>query len=171
MGKVHRHPAAADPADPLALERDFAWSVYDVNRLIARIFDRRMKELGLTQAQGRVLATVKRQEGISQSQIAHILDMERAPVGKLLDRLEEAGFIERRADTADRRVRRVFVTPKFEHVSDAMQDVGHDIFGVALDGISRKTLAGITEVLMSMKANLMAHETACTGDGGGDEGA
>lgn len=157
-----RPKAAA--ADDLALEREFAWAVYDVQRLIGRIFDRRMRELGLTQAQGRVLATLKRRDGLTQTQIADNLDMERAPLGKLVDRLEEAGFLERRADPADRRVRRVHLLPKFDKVSAAMQALGPDIFDIALKGVSRRTLEQTTAALVIMKSNLMEHEAGrCSG--------
>lgn len=154
-------PAAAAP-DALALEREFGWAVYDVQRLIGRIFDRRMKELGLTQAQGRVLATLKREDGLTQTEIADILDMERAPLGKLVDRLEDAGFIERRADGADRRVRRVFLLPRSASVAAEMEVLGADIFDVALEGVSRRTLEQVTAALVAMKSNLMAHEAART---------
>ncbi len=146
--------------DPLALERDFAWAVYDVQRLIARTFDRRMRELGLTQAQGRVLALLKREDGRTQTAIADALDMERAPLGKLVDRLEEAGFVQRGLDCDDRRVRRVFITPKFGGVAADMDEVGKHIFAGALEGISRTTLQQTTDALTHMKANLMVRDEA-----------
>lgn len=152
----------SDPGGELALERDFAWSVYDVQRLIARVFDRRMRDIGLTQAQGRVLALLRRQDGLTQTEIADTLDMERAPLGKLVDRLEEAGFVRRGADARDRRVKRVFLTPKFETVAAEMASLGPELFGVAMEGISRRALEDTTRTLMRMKSNLMAHEAART---------
>lgn len=156
-----RAPAAEDAPDPdggYDLERDFAWATHDVRRLIARIFDRHMKELGLTQAQGRVLAALKRQDGLTQTEIADMLDMERAPLGRLVDRLEEAGFVERRPDAADRRVRRVYLRPRSRAVTARMEAMGPAIFDAALEGVSRAELEAVTAVLLRIKANLMAQE-------------
>lgn len=153
----------AAPEDDMALEREFAWAVYDVQRLIARIFDRRMREMGLTQMQGRVLALLRRSDGLTQTEIADTFDMQRAPLGKLVDRLEEAGFVTRRADPRDRRVKRVFMTSKSEAISSEMAALGPELFGFALDGISRARLEDTTRLLMRMKSNLMSHEAARNG--------
>lgn len=153
-----KKPLVQSAKSELALERDFAWAVYDVQRLIGRVFDRRMRELGLTQAQGRVLAALKRTDGQTQTEIADTLDMERAPLGKLVDRLEEAGFVRRALDSEDRRVRRVFLTPKFETVAVEMENLGESIFGRALEGVSRSVLQLTTDTLTRIKSNLMAHE-------------
>lgn len=147
-------------SDELSLEGEFAWAVHDVRGLIGRLFDRRMREIGLTQAQGRVLAVLRRTDGATQTAIADSLDMERAPVGKLVDRLEEAGFVRRQADAADRRVKRVYLTPKFASVAAEMTALGDDIFGPALEGISTAEVLRTTRTLLRIKTNLMALDAA-----------
>ncbi|MEO0961122.1 MAG: MarR family transcriptional regulator [Pseudomonadota bacterium] len=144
----------------LSLEGEFAWSVYDVQRLIGRLFDRRMREIGLTQAQGRVLAALRRRDGQIQTALADMLDMERAPLGKLVDRLEEAGFVSRKSDAQDRRVKRVYLTPKFASVAAEMVSLGEEIFGPALQGISVAELERVTTSLLHIKTNLMALDEA-----------
>lgn len=161
---THAERAAADMTNELSLEGEFAWSVYDVQRLIGRLFDRRMREIGLTQAQGRVLAVLRRSDGQMQTAIADMLDMERAPLGKLVDRLEEAGFVCRRPDSQDRRVKRVYLTPKFASVAAEMLSLGEEIFEPALQGISVAELERITTALLHIKTNLMALDDA-NGDG------
>ena len=160
MSKAAYRETDAATADEMSFEGEFAWAVHDVRGLIGRLFDRRMREIGLTQAQGRVLAVLRRTDGVTQTEIADQLDMERAPVGKLVDRLEEAGFVKREADACDRRVKRVYLTPKFVTVAAEMVSLGDEIFGPAFNGISPAEIERITAVLLRIKTNLMALDAA-----------
>ena len=121
------HARQVTTDEELTLQGEFGWAVYDVQRLIGRIFDRRMREIGLTRAQGRVLAVLRRDDGQTQTAIADRLDMERAPLGKLVDRLEEAGFVTRCIDEGDRRVKRVFLTDNGNLVLDATLSGDEDL--------------------------------------------
>ena len=156
----------AEASEELSPEGEFAWAVHDVRGLIGRLFDRRMRAIGLTQAQGRVLAVLRRTDGAKQTAIADSLDMERAPVGKLVDRLEEAGFVQRRADSADRRVKRVYLTPKFASVAVEMMALGDEIFGPALEGVSASEMERTTKTLLRIKTNLMALDAQQNDDPG-----
>ncbi len=156
----------AAASDELSPEGEFAWAVHDVRGLIGRLFDRRMRAIGLTQAQGRVLAVLRRTDGATQTAIAESLDMERAPVGKLVDRLEEAGFVRRESDAADRRVKRVYLTPKFASVAVEMLALGDEIFGPALEGISAAEMQRTTRTLLHIKTNLMALDASQNEDQG-----
>src|SRR5689334_11950907 len=84
----------------------------DVSRLMRKKFDQRAKELRLTRAQYYLLAKLARHEGIKQVELAELLEVEPISAARLVDRMEAAGWVERRADPADRRARRVFLAPK-----------------------------------------------------------
>jgi len=157
MSKAVRQlqPHSVELDHELTLEGEFGWAVHDVQRLMGRLFDRRMRSIGLTRAQGRVLAVLRRNDGSTQSAIADRLDMERAPVGKLVDRLEDAGFVTRRPDPEDRRVRRVYLTAKFSSIATEMLALGEEIFEPAFDGISKREMERVTEALLRIKSNLM----------------
>jgi DNA-binding MarR family transcriptional regulator len=101
---------------------------------------------------------LRRDDGQTQTAIADRLDMERAPLGKLVDRLEEAGFVTRCIDEGDRRVKRVFLTDKISQVAPHMQAVGEQIFDLALAGLSEDELEQTTDLLLRIKTNLMSHE-------------
>ena len=79
----------------------FGYTVADMTRLMRRVFDRRSAQLGLTRAQWRALSRIERAEGLTQSELAEDLDLEPISVGRVIDRLESAGFVERRADPVD----------------------------------------------------------------------
>ena len=79
--------------------------IADLSRLFGRVFDRRSAHLGLTRVQWRALKRIHQNEGISQAELADLLDMEPIAVGRVIDRLSKAGFVERRPDPNDRRQR------------------------------------------------------------------
>ncbi|MFI4969356.1 MAG: MarR family winged helix-turn-helix transcriptional regulator, partial [Lysobacterales bacterium] len=86
-----------------AIDSTFAYLMQDVTRHLRKHFDRRATKFELTRAQWRALKTIRRSEGLSQTELADFLDMQPIPVGRVIDRLEKTGYIERRADPGDRR--------------------------------------------------------------------
>ena len=90
--------------------------IADVARLLRTAFDRRVRKLGITRAQWLVLTRLHRHPGASQSELADMLEVERASAGRMIDRLEANGWVERRSQNGDRRVKRVYLTPEAERV-------------------------------------------------------
>src|SRR5438552_2246401 len=84
--------------------------IHDVSRLRRTAFDQIVKPLGVTRAQWWVIAHLSRHDGMVQTQLAELLDVGKASLGALLDRLEATGFIERRPEPNDRRAKRVYLT-------------------------------------------------------------
>src|SRR5689334_23557523 len=80
---------------------EFGYAVTDITRLLRRVFDRRSLHLGLTRAQWRAMHRIQRVPGLSQTQLAEDLDLEAIAVGRVIDRLERSGFVERRPDPSD----------------------------------------------------------------------
>ncbi|HET7924990.1 MAG TPA: MarR family transcriptional regulator [Rhodanobacteraceae bacterium] len=130
------------------------YMLHDVTRQIRKHFDRRATRLELTRAQWRALKVTSRQEGLSQSELAEHLDMEAIPVGRVIDRLEKTGFIERRADPADRRRWRLYLTPKAHAVVGEMEVIAGELRDDALRGIERNDLDTLMGVLNRIKENL-----------------
>src|SRR5580692_4949309 len=92
-------------------EQDLMIVLNDVARLVRTRFDQRARAFGMTRAQWVILARLNRQPGLSQNDMAAICEVEPITVGRLIDRLEARGFVERRADPADRRIRRLHLLP------------------------------------------------------------
>jgi DNA-binding MarR family transcriptional regulator len=88
----------------------FGFLIHDVSRLRRVVVDRSLKPLGITRSQWWVLAFLSRRDGMTQTALAADLDLTKVAVGGLLDRMEDAGFVERRADRNDGRARRVYLT-------------------------------------------------------------
>jgi DNA-binding MarR family transcriptional regulator len=102
------------------------------------------------------LKATSRQEGLSQTELADLLDMEPIPVGRVIDRLEKTGFIERRADPTDRRRWRLHLTPKAHAVVDEMEIIAGELREDAFRGIARADLDTVMKTLAHMKENLAA---------------
>src|SRR6202789_1866210 len=97
-------------------DRDPLILLHDVARMMRTRFDQRARMRGMTRAQWVILGRLERQPGISQNEMATICEVEPITVGRLVDRLESRGLIERRPDPADRRVRRLHLLPAAEPI-------------------------------------------------------
>lgn len=147
------------------LERNFGFILNDVARLLRKVYDRRVRSLGLTRSQWWVVTHLYRSEGVTQSELADILEVERASLGRLLDRLEAKGWVRREADANDRRAKRVYLTAQVEEPMRTMRSIAAGVRGDALSGLSPAQQERFVDTLLRIKGNLMGLE-----DGGGNAG-
>ena len=136
------------------LERNFGFLVNDVARLLRTTFDRRVRALGLTRSQWWVLTHLFRQDGITQSDLAEILDIEKATLGRLLDRMEAKNLVRRQIDDNDRRAKRVYLTAEVEPSVQTMRAIAAEMRRDALSGLSRSDREQFVDSLITIKANL-----------------
>jgi MarR family transcriptional regulator for hemolysin len=129
------------------LERSFGFLVNDVARLFGRRFDHNGRRLGLTRAQCRTLGYLARNEGINQAGLADLLEIRPMTLVRQIDRMEEAGWIERRPDPADRRARRLFLTGKAWPILDRIWDVANETRDEALTRLSADDSEHLIELL------------------------
>ena len=135
--------------------RGFGFLVHDVARLLRREFDRRAGRLGLTRAQWSVIAHLRRRgEGINQAALAELVEIAPITLARLLDRMEAAGWIERRPDPVDRRARRLFLTERARAEFGGMRAMAREVRAKALAGFSAEEVAALMEALERIKANL-----------------
>jgi len=128
----------------------------DITRLFRKHFDRRATAFGMTRAQWRALKWLNESEGMHQSELAEQLEMEPIAIGRVIDRLELAGFVERRADPADRRRWRLFLTRQARAVLDDLEKISLELRNDAFKGISSSELKRMRLLLERMKGNLLA---------------
>ena len=156
-----KDPVPADRSAPEPARFRIGFLVHDVSRMRRTLFDQEMRPLGITRSQWWVLAQLSRslgtaqaQPGMPQTELAHILDMGKAPMTGLIDRLEASGFVERRPDRHDRRTRRIVITAKGHAVLDQMAAVGERLNHTILDGLSAAEVGVAEQVLARMKDNI-----------------
>jgi len=136
------------------LERNFGFILIDVARLLRVTYDRRVKSLGLTRSQWWVLNHLYRNNGTTQSELAEVLEVEKATLGRLLDRLEAKGWVRREADPHDRRAKRVHLTEEIEPAMRTMRKIAAGLRRDALQGLSVEQQDQFVDTLIAIKANL-----------------
>ena len=128
--------------------------VADSSRFFRRRFDARARRIGVSRAQWQVLFALSRNQGINQAGLADALDVETITVGRMVDRLEEAGLVERRADPADRRAWRLHLTERAHPILEELRAVGEIVMDEALAGISAAEQEVLGALLGRLRANL-----------------
>jgi DNA-binding MarR family transcriptional regulator len=128
--------------------------VHDVSRLRRIAFDQLMKPMGVTRSQWWVLAYLSRHDGMMQTELAALLDVGKVTLGGLVDRLESGKWVERRPDPADRRAKRVYLTPAAQKLLMDMRDAEDRMNARVLRGISAKQRSELIELLTKIKHNL-----------------
>lgn len=137
-------------------EESIGFLISDVSRLLRRNFDKRAQKIGLSRAQWQVLAWLKRNEGISQTQLADLLEMSPMTLVRLIDRLEMNGLVERRAHPTDRRIYQLFLAGHAHPSLDRLWSMGAETREEALGGISPETEAAMLQALAKIRKNLIA---------------
>ncbi|MBB6246923.1 MarR family transcriptional regulator [Rhodanobacter sp. A1T4] len=134
----------------------FGYLLNDVTLLIRKHFDRRAVKFGLTRAQWRAVKVLYHREGLRQTELAEFLEMEPIAVGRVIDRLQAAGFVERRPDPKDRRAWRLHTTEQARGVVDDMEVIGRGLRKDATRNIDYDELQQALAVITRIKDNLLA---------------
>ena len=136
--------------------REIAFTIMDVARLLKTYADQRARQYGMTRAQWAVLFRLDRSEGLKQSELAELLDLQPITLTRLLDRLAENGLIERRADPNDRRANRLFLTPAARPLLERLTVLGEEMMQTVLAGLDAKAVEQMLRDLGFLKENLRA---------------
>ncbi len=137
-------------------EESLAFLLKDVSRLMRRRFDARARSLGVSRAQWDVLFALSRNEGINQTGLADYLEVETITLCRMVDRLADAGLVERRPDPADRRAWRLHLTDAARPLLDRLRELGDTVVAEALAGIGTSDITAAVGALAAMRANLSA---------------
>jgi MarR family transcriptional regulator, transcriptional regulator for hemolysin len=132
--------------------------ISDVARLLRTEFDRRVRKLGITRAQWLALTRLHRHPGASHSELAVMLEVEKATAGRMIDRLEANGWVERRAEPDDGRVKRVFLTTEAERVHRRIWHVAEATVDDAMTDLSPRERKQLMTLLLRVKRTLVSAE-------------
>lgn len=129
--------------------------MHDVSRLRRVVFDNLMKPLGVTRSQWWVLAYLSRHDGMAQSDLANMLELGKAALGGIIDRLEVSSFIIRNPDPVDRRIKRVFLTSLGKQTIKEMRGMSHEMSEEILLGLDNEERILLADMLNKVKHNLL----------------
>ena len=136
---------------PLALKRQFIAQLVESSRLLRNYIDHRAKGRGTTRAQWIVLFRLREQEGLSQVDLAEVLELRPISLVRLLDRLVDHGLLERRPDPRDRRANRLFLTKAGRQLVDDLDSLRDSIATDVLQGIPAAKIETSLEALRDIK--------------------
>ena len=128
--------------------------VADVSHLMRRAFDERARSSGLSRPQWRVLTMLRRHEGINQGGLAELVEVEPITLCRMVDRLQEAELVERRADPSDRRAWRLHLTDKARAVLEEMRPMAFSLFDDAMTGLDPAERSDLFRMLERIRTNL-----------------
>jgi MarR family transcriptional regulator, transcriptional regulator for hemolysin len=134
--------------------REFGFILNDVARLLRTYADNRAAQFGMTRAQWAVLVRLDRSEGLNQSELAEMLDLQPITLTRLLDKLCDSGLIERRPDPDDRRAKRLFLTRAARPLLEQLGSLGENTMASALEGVASEDVERMISQLEVVRENL-----------------
>ncbi len=135
---------------------ELAFLLEEVPRNLRRIFDASHAKLRLNRSQWRALAYIFRSPGLTQTELAKSLDLERASVGYVIDQLAKAGYVERRAIEGNRRIWALHLLPKAIEILPSLRAEADAVYSRLLAGIPASDVMQLKRLLATMSANLEA---------------
>jgi DNA-binding MarR family transcriptional regulator len=141
-------------------DRALGFLVSDIARLLRRTMDRKLQSLRLTQAQWRAIVHLSRNEGMTQVALADSLEIQPITLTRLIDRMESAGWVERRTHPLDRRAVQLYLTAQAQPILEQMHARASDTLSEALRGVSPRAQRQLVATLEQIKHNLGAVEVA-----------
>jgi DNA-binding MarR family transcriptional regulator len=139
---------------PVTEARYLAFLIMEAARLQRTVFDRRVRKIGFTRTQWMALRRVGDQPGVNQSELAELMEVEKASAGRIIDKLEAFGWLERRPDESDRRVKRVYLTELGRRIHRDISPIAEAMVEEELSGLTSKERDTLTDLLLTVKQRL-----------------
>lgn len=134
--------------------KEIAFELAETSRMMRRVYDRRAAAHGVTSAQWRVMLRLSREPGLKQVELADRLDVEPITACRIVDRMEDAGLIERMRDPDDRRAWRLKLTAKAEPILRKLQAIGSEMSVQAFEGMDDGDIGALRSMLERIRANV-----------------
>ena len=140
--------------------KEVAWELGETSRVLRRYFNRQAAVLGATSSQWRAMFRLSREPGMKQVELAERLDVEPITAGRIIDRLEHAGLVERRRDPVDRRSWRLYLTDSADPLIERLKVLAEECLSGAMAGIDEEEMASMRATLARIRENMSAIEGA-----------
>jgi MarR family transcriptional regulator, transcriptional regulator for hemolysin len=144
-------------------DRNLGFLVCDISRLVRRMFNSRARNTGLTQPQWQAMFTISHNPGINQVSLADLLEIHPITLTQQLDRMQAAGWVERRPDPNDRRATCLFITTKGKPVLEKLLAIGANVIDVGFGTIDAKLREKMVDTLLAVRNRYVAADTAKPG--------
>ena len=135
-------------------EENIGLLIHDVGRLLKVLYDRQMASIGLTRSQWLLLTYLYFKDGINQTELASLMDMEKAPLSRLLDRMEIKGWVIRKNETKDRRIKNIYLSESVKPFVSSLREKAAKYRKDSLSILSDKELSKLRDLLQVLKKDL-----------------
>ena len=138
----------------MLMDDNIGFVMHDVARMMRYSFDARARDLGVTRPQWRALLHLARNPGLTQAELADLLEVERITLCRMIDRLAEAGLVERCEDPRDRRVWRLHLLPAAHAIVDRLAAIGAELEEEILAALSTPERAAFIGSLKRLREGM-----------------
>ena len=135
-------------------EENIGLLIHDVARLLRVLYDRQMSSIGLTRSQWWLLTYLFFKDGINQSELAILMDMEKAPLSRLLDRMEKKGWVIRKNENKDRRTKNIYLSESIKPLISSMRNKAAEYRSESLSILTDKERNKLKDILQILKKDL-----------------
>ena len=135
-------------------EENIGLLIHDVARLLRVLYDRQMASIGLTRSQWWLLTYLFFKDGINQSELSILMDMEKAPLSRLLDRMEKKGWVIRKNENKDRRTKNIYLSESIKPLISSMRDKAAEYRSESLSILTDKERNKLKDILQILKKDL-----------------
>jgi len=111
------------------------------------------KQLGLTPAHWKVILALNVSDGLTQKELADKIYVDGSTLVPVIDKMEQNGLVERRADPKDRRINRIFLTKKSESTVDSIISIVLRLRKMLYQGISEDEINSGRKILETIIKN------------------
>jgi len=139
---------------PVSVDMNFLFTLGEVQRLVRAYADKEAARYGITRAQWAVLAKVERSEGMKQTELAEQMEMQPITLTRLIDKLCDSSWIERRGDENDRRVNRLYLKKAGRQLLGKLSGLRSELTATALDGISPADAQRLLSQMEAIRENV-----------------
>ncbi|MGP9813160.1 MarR family winged helix-turn-helix transcriptional regulator [Rhodopseudomonas sp. NSM] len=147
-----------------SVDQHFMFTLAEVQRLLRAYADKQAARHGITRAQWAVLAKVERAEGLKQSELAELMELQPITLTRLIDKLCEHGWLERRSDDSDRRVKRLYLRKAARPLLGKLSGLRSELTATALAGIAPSDAQRLLTQMETIKENLRNAIQVCNAD-------
>lgn len=152
-------------------DRNLGFLICDVARLVRRSFNSRARDTGLTQAQWQAMFVISHNPGINQVGLADLLEIHPITLTQQIDRMEAAGWVERRPDPKDRRAMCLYITAQGKPILERLREFGAAILSIGLADIDPKLRETMVDALVQIRNRFVSAEAPLTRKGRKRSGA
>jgi|TARA_X000001036_G_scaffold391682_1_gene390099 DNA-binding MarR family transcriptional regulator len=135
-------------------EENIGLLIHDVARLLRVLYDRQMASIGLTRSQWWLLTYLFFKDGINQSELAILMDIEKAPLSRLLDRMEMKGWVIRKNENKDRRIKNIYLSESVKPLISSMREKAANYRDESLSILTDNDLNKLKDILQILKKDL-----------------